>query len=329
MPRDLTAHAHWDDLAVNSRQQLFQIMRELELPYFPSATDEELLTIIRSRFEPKNKELAKKTAEIYRLIRHKKRALHPYMRVRFAALLFVLFLVGFVMSRVNFRRPYCSDDKSFKKCRPCPAGATCVGGKAKCDTGYFLSAVGCRSVQDQNRYWLAQRGAKFVARREGDCVHPKPPLSVDQFVHRFPTVSLAMYEREPDFGVYIVNGTVRSHKQILPFACKIVRTMEAYPNIVGQVTIVLFIVVAHVLGRRAHMRRLEMARELARQAHKILATTDQKIYIYDMKVQLRARFAGIDRIWKYVVRFIEDDSHVLVVGARHQVYWRWVASPTV
>ena len=99
--------------------------------------------------------------------------------------------------------------------------------------------------------------------------------------------------------------------------------------VVGQLTIALVLVLAHLIGRRAHTRRMEMARELARQAHKILATTDQKIYIYDMKVQLRAKFAGIDRIWKYVVRFIEEDSHVLVVGARHQVYWRWVASPSV
>ena len=329
MPRDLTAHAHWDDLALNSRQQLFQIMRELELPYFSTATEDELRTIIRSRLDPKDKALARQVSEIYRSIRHKKRARNPYMRVRFAALVLVLVGVGFGLSRVNFQRPYCSTDKSFKKCRPCPEGATCTGGRAKCPDGYFLSAVGCRSAVNQKRYRLVHRAAKFVARREGDCVQPKPPLTVDEFRHRFPNVALDVYERETEFGVYVANGTVRSRKPVLPTACKIVKAMEEHSNVVGQLTIALVLVLAHLIGRRAHTRRMEMARELARQAHKILATTDQKIYIYDMKVQLRAKFAGIDRIWKYVVRFIEEDSHVLVVGARHQVYWRWVASPSV
>jgi hypothetical protein len=74
---------------------------------------------------------------------------------------------------------------------------------------------------------------------------------------------------------------------------------------------------------------MEDAKELAKQAQKILSTSDRHIYMYDIKVQLRAKNPNIDELWKYVVRFIEEDSHIEshVVGARHEAYWKWIASP--
>jgi hypothetical protein len=163
----------------------------------------------------------------------------------------------------------------------------------------------------------------------GNCVDPKQPLSIQQFEKLFPSVSLSLFEKEPAFEIAIRNGSVLSTKPEITRFCRFIETIESHSDFAGLVLMGLSILAIrqwHVLSQR---KRVEAARELAKQAHKILATSNRRIYMYDLKVQLRARHSGIDSLWKLVVKFIEEDSHVLVriPGARNAVYWQWVGEP--
>ena len=102
--------------------------------------------------------------------------------------------------------------------------------------------------------------------------------------------------------------------------------MDEQSNIFGPIVIIIFMLISVFLVKQRRKRKLEIAKNIARRAHKILATTDGQIYMYDMKVQLRHEFPNIDKYWKLTVRFIEGDSHVLVgvTGSRHDVYWKWI-----
>jgi hypothetical protein len=85
---------------------------------------------------------------------------------------------------------------------------------------------------------------------------------------------------------------------------------------------------AVVWSRRARAANLKAAAEIAAHAHRILATTDRAIYQYDLKAQLSAKCAGLDRIWGKIVRAIEENPHVCVgvAGSRHEIYWKWIRS---
>ena len=104
-------------------------------------------------------------------------------------------------------------------------------------------------------YRVANRGAKYISQRDGDCVEPKPPITVEEFTKKFPHVYLAIYEREPGFGVVIENGTMRSQKPILPAVCKLINVMEDHTHIVGSVVIAVALLLVHLVGRNTYLAR--------------------------------------------------------------------------
>jgi hypothetical protein len=324
------SHAHWDDLSQNTREQLLQILGELEIPYCPSATTDDLTRIISSRLSGPDDEWTETITRIYATERYAKIGGKTTKFVRIALILMVVGSCGLVMNRVHFRRPFCSDDqKFFRVCRPCPAGSKCSKGTAKCPDGQFLSAVGCRKKSFFRLYRDAARGARFISRRDGDCVTPAPPISAQEFLVHFPKINLEIYQREAGFNIIYKNGTLISTAPSFPFVCRFVARINEHQEFVG---LILFALVGWLivwLVRRNRAKKMEDAKELAKQAQKILSMTDRPIYMYDIRAQLRVKNQKIDELWKYVVRFIEDDSHIVsqVVGARHEAYWKWIASP--
>ena len=322
-PRGL--HAHWDDLSANTRLQLFQMLRELEVPSFPTATNNELIAIIESRLDPKDANKKALARQIYTTLSFKERSKKPFMLTRLFAITLVIFIAYIVMSYLFSPLPYCTD-RITTKCRQCPDNAKCGRKRAKCDDDSFLSVVGCRKKANKKLYVAAAHIAKYIAEYDGDCINENPPLSIKNFQEMFPDFSYSIFLNESDFGIVVENDTIFAKKPKIPRVCRMINAIDQHPNVVGPIIIAIAILLTYYLMKRRRQNRIDKAKELAQEAHKILATTDKQIFMYDMKVQLRAKYAAIDPIWKYIINFIEEDSHVLVgvVGSRHEVYWKWV-----
>lgn len=327
-------HAHWDDLSSNTRSQLFQMFRELEIPFFPNATNEELITIIESRLNPEDNEKKASARQIYTSFNSKQRSKKPFYLARLFFVTLLIFLIYIIATYITAPLPYCLDNENpidingNAKCQKCPDNANCGNKRAKCDKNSFLSSVGCRSKSKRKLYYAATQIANYIAERDGDCINSNPRLTVDEFSSMFSSFPSSIFNDEPDFGIVVssTNQTIYSIKPKVPPICKVISAINTHPNIVGPIFILLTIQFVFYLMRRRKQSKILIAKELAQEAHKILSTTDKQIFMYDMKVQLRAKYLNIDSIWKYVIHFIEEDSHVLVGvhGARHEAYWKWV-----
>lgn len=327
-------HADWDDLSVNTRLQLFQMLRELEIPSFPTATNEELITIIESRLNPDDS--AKKAAarQIYTNLDAKQRPKKQFYLSRLFFVAFLIFIFYILFTYFTSPLPYCSDNEDMKdeagnvKCRKCPDNAVCGNKRAKCDKNSFLSAVGCRNKSKKRLYYAATQIANYISDRDGDCINSNPKLTLEQFSSMFSSFSPLIFINETGFGIVISddNKTIYSIKPKIPRICRIISAIDDNPNVVGPIVILLTVQFIFYLMRKKHQNKINIAKQLAQEAHKILCTTDKQMFMYDMKVQLRAKYLNIDSIWKYVTRFIEEDSHVLVGvhGTRHEVYWKWI-----
>jgi hypothetical protein len=325
MVRHDGGHPHWDDLPANSRLQLFQMLEELELPHFPTATTSELITIVQWRLSPTNAEPSPEVSSVFSTLRHRRRVTNPYIWLR----LLLGLLVGVFVVRATSPHSYCSPGRTIGKCLPCPSRARCVKGRAICPAADFLSAVGCRPRRLAGDYQRAFRAAKHVARHDGDCIAPRAHMGLIQFSRLFPHASLALYDIEPGFNIRVENECVYSTAPEYWAGCRLLGAVEANGDVVGPVLVGITVAIAWLMHTRRQRRNVEAARELARYALKILSTTDHGVYIYDIKAQLRAQNPKVDRLWKHIIKFIEHDAHVLVGchGARHEVYWKWICSP--
>lgn len=317
-------HPNWDDIDSNTRDQLIQMLKELEVPYFASATMNELKLILQNRLDPTDKDIQKQVKLIFTESRYKKRTSLSIPTIRYLILICLSIVALLVFNYATRPLPYCTN-KRKSDCRPCPQSAKCTAYKAKCPQGFYLSDLGCYPTRYKKIFAYANRGAKFVARRDGDCIERKDPLTIENFQILFPDVNASMYDEFSKFNIQIINGTLKSTKPSVTYVCQIINAMEANPKIVGPMTIIVMIIIIYTVWKHQHEKDKELARDLAKLAHKILATADKQIYIYDMKVQLRAKYRNIDRIWKTVVKYIENDSHIIVgvMGARHDTYWKW------
>jgi hypothetical protein len=243
----------------------------------------------------------------------------------------LLFIAAILISIFALRRwlapnPSCSPGADDKACIPCPDGATCRRGGVTCPPGQILSRAGCRPKAHWRAYKWAERAAHEIASRDGDCIELPGPLSVDDFAELFPKTNITFLTSEPCFGIVVVNGTVRSLKPSLGFVCRLIAGMEANPDFFGFLSVASFTGVFLFCIRRRNLAKAKLARKIAKQVRKILATTDHTIYQYDVKVQMRVKYGGVDGVWKQVVRFVERDPHVCVgvAGSRHETYWMWV-----
>ena len=321
-------HPNWEDINSNSREQLIQMLKDLEIPYFSSATNRELKQIISARFNPNDKVAQNKVTKIFTETRYKRRANISQKTRRFALIIIFTIFVVFWINKFTSPLPYCTgnDIDSDVKCRPCPENAKCSKQKAKCPKHQFLTPLGCRPYETKKMYKHAYRASKYIARRDADCLEAPGNLTVESFKVLFPDVDTSIFENEKELNVLIINGTVRSTKPSPSYVCQALNAMESHPNIIGPIVLTIASICFYYIGRRIKRKNIEEAKNLAKLAHKILATTDKQIYIYDMKVQLRAKNPHIDRLWKNVVKYIENDSHVIVgvMGARHEVYWKWI-----
>ena len=327
-------HAHWDDLSVNTQQQLFQMLRELEVPFFHNATNDELITIIESRLNPEDAEKKASARKIYTNMNAKQRSKKPFYLARLVSICILIFLIYIIITYLISPLPYCLDNESTKntngkaKCQKCPDHANCGNKRAKCDKDSFLSVVGCRKKSKKKLYYAATQIANYISERDGDCINANPKLTIAEFSSMFSFFSPSIFTNETGFGIVISNDnqTIYSIKPKIPRICRVISAIDDHPNVVGPIVILLTIQFIFYLMRRMKLSKIRIARQLAQEAHKILSTTDKQIFMYDMKVQLRAKYLNIDSIWKYIVQFIEEDSHVLVGvhGARHDVYWKWV-----
>jgi hypothetical protein len=317
--------SRWDDFTSNSRDELLQMMNDLELPYFPSMTTAQLSAAIRSRVID-DPILHKQTRAMYCHDRHTSRFNVPVILLH--RLLFVAAIVISIVAlgRLLAPNPYCGPGRDPKTCAACPDGATCRRGRVICPPGQILSLAGCRAKAQRRDYKWAERAARDIAARDGDCVELPGRLTVADFAELFPKTNITFLTSEPGFAIVVLNGTVRSLRPRPGFACALIARMEANPDFFGFLSVVGFTGVFVFCVRRRSLTRTKLARKIAKQVRKILATTDHTIYQYDIKVQMRAKYGGVDGVWKQVVRFVERDPHVCVgvAGSRHETYWMWV-----
>ena len=322
--------AQWEDVESNSRDDLLQIMKDLELPYHSSMTHEQLVAIVKNHVAGGvNPVTRAKVRQIYTHDRYIRKFSLPALFVHRVIFFIVCVILLLLLHRLSLPPPFCSSDRKFEKCRPCPPGGRCSRGRVTCPKGTFLSVLGCRSKIEKKTIRRALKASIYIADRDGDCIEAKPYLTTEEFSYVFPKVNLTFLASEPGFNIEVVNGSVRSTDPSPAMVCRFMNAIEHNANITGFVSFAIITAVIIYLVRRRKHERMRLAMDIAKQAHKILATTDKQIYMYDMKVQLRARYPNIDSLWKWVVRYVEDDSHVLVglVGASHEVYWKWLHTP--
>lgn len=317
----------WDDFPSNTREELVQKMNDFELPHFPGMTKDQLMLILENHIKRgTDPELAKKVHNIYTKERHTKRRniSKEIMRYTIFFLLCVIFLFLFHVWRAP--PPYCTAKNSLVNCIPCPDNAVCSKHRATCPKHYYLSKVGCRQKSQRKAIKHALCAAAYISDRDGDCIDPKPFLTIDEFEYIFPKANLTFILSDDVFGIQRVNDTLRSKTPVPSPVCTLLSAIDRHENEVGfGVLFLLVCTFVKIMSVRAE-RQKKLAMEIAKQTHKVLATTDRELYIYDIKVQMRAHYPNIDKLWKYVVKYVEEDSHVVVgvFGARHQVYWKWI-----
>lgn len=319
-------YGHWDDLSSNTRLELLQMMRELEVPFFPTAKNEELIAIIESRLDPKDPQKKAKAKQIYTTLNFKSRSKKPFYFVRLLTIFTIIFFTILLYKKFKSPLPYCNEDNEYTPCRKCPENADCGSTKAKCGNNQFLSVVGCRPKSVRKTYYAAFKISDYIKQRDGDCISNYTHLSLDDYSKMFPELNYTFFTKEPGFGIVVSDDQIFSQEPIIPYICKFIAMIDRNPNIVGPIIILIIIFTIYSLHQRQRQKKIRIAKSLAKAAHKILATTDIPIFMYDMKVQLRAKYPNIDAIWKHVMKFIEEDSHVMIgnSGSRHEVYWKWV-----
>ena len=268
--------------------------------------------------------------------RHKNQQIKPITHFILMVLraLIVFFLIFFAIHITNHLFPptiFCNDSlhniTSKNTCHPCPDGAICSSYYPVCENStYILTNIGCRPQNQTLEIKLATNAAEYIHDRCGDCIESLPPLSLIKFQKLFPKVNISIYEKEPLFNIAIINDTIISKSPHSGTLCQLLELLKNNQFFVGTITLSIIVFLCIYLLRFLHSQDIENAKMLAKKAHKILAMSNNTVYMYDLKIQLRDKFAKIDRIWKHVVHFIEDDSHVLVgvTGSRHEVYWKWV-----
>lgn len=316
----------WDDFPSNTYEELVQKMNDFELPYFQGMTREQLMMILENHMNRgSDPSIAKEVHNIYTKERHLKR--RNISGELFRYILFFLFciILFFLLHMWHSPPPYCTGEHT-KNCRPCPDKAICIKHRAKCPKSCYLSKLGCRLKSERKTIQRALRASAYIADRDGDCIDPKPFLTVDEFAYLFPKANLTFMLSEASFAIEMVNMTLRSRSPMPSPVCRLLDAIDRHENEVGSAVLVLIVCAFARLVKARNARMKKLAMEIAKQTHKVLATTDKELYIYDIKVQMRAHYPNIDKLWKYVVSYVEEDSHVVVgvFGARHEVYWKWV-----
>lgn len=331
---------HWDNIEDNSLEQLVVMCRELEVSYFEDATLDELRIIVNYHLNPSDMDLKAKYRDVFLKNRYKRKISFKKSTFRFIFLIFFSYIIFSLVNHIAMPVPYCNSgtnttdegENRIKKCRKCPGNSTCVNGSSFCPEDQFLSVLGCRPNYQKKKIKSAIEAANYVSLRDSDCIQLLEPLVFSDFKVLFPDTNISIFEEEPELGLVIETTKegvviIRSHNPDYGFVCSILNSIERNYNLFGFSSIILFLVLINkYFIRRLRNYRDEISLKLAREAHKILSTSGKEIYQYDMKVQLRAMYSKIDVVWKYVVRAIENNPHVIVgvKGARGLVYWKWV-----
>lgn len=298
----MSLSCHWDDLTLNSREELIKMFGELELPIFENATKQELVTMLNLYLKNPND---KSIAQMY--AKRKKHFRFPFHKFRmFTITLFIMILI-YICFIVN-------DDDIRNK-----------NNLNKCKENMFLSIVGCRNKKFKKLYMYAYHISIYISKLEGDCIY-NHRITSQEFKNKFSMINLSFYEIEKGFGIYVDNNNnVRSSKPIASLNCRIIKSMEKRIQIYGFIFMGIFIILTFLFIKKKQHKKTEHARELANQALKILSSINKYAYAYDIKVQLRAKEPNIDSLWKYIVKYVEENQHVTVRVARtrNEVYWKW------
>ena len=316
---------NWEDLESNSILELQKMMMELEIPIIINASKKELIPIIENKLKP-NSISNEKIKTIY--ISHTKtsKSKIPLYLIRIIIISILILFFNILIKRINRPKPFCNNYLYSNNCLECPKGAICKKGKAKCEITEYLTSFGCKLRNKRRIYKNLIRASNYISKRAGDCIFNYPPLTLKQFEKLFPTITLNQFNEELDFNIYFDNNSIYTLKPSIHSICFILEYLNKNYFFIGTIIFLILIIFIYKFNKNLNNFKIEKARELAKNAHKILSTTDKQIYMYDMKVQLRSQYQKIDEIWKYCVKAIEDNSHVLVgvVGVRHEVYWKWI-----
>ena len=314
---------HWEDVNSNNRQQLIQMHKDLEIPIIVGASEEELKMVALSRLNPNDQVLREQVEEIYKEERRNGNTFLFIIRlIIYTSLAFgVLHNLNKYLAPI----PYCDNNMIHNGCKKCPRGAECKGGSAFCGDGEYISKIGCVSIIKEPEINVMIMIANYISQRQGDCIEKLPDLRIGEFKNIFPFADIQSILNEEELGIRLINGTFKSVKPQITLICRAINYIEENRNIAAPIIIIMFGVFINYKVKARKNSRMEKAKEIAKSAHRILASTDKEVYIYDLKVQLRDKFKNLDPIWKYIVRYIENDSHVLVgfKGVRREAYWKW------
>ena len=295
-----TIPPQWDEMRANSRDQLITMMKDLEIPYSQQFTTGQLRLILQTYLE-KPSEFKQSVSNLYTKERYKKRHLKIILALKISFFLIFSFIILQFLWRFIIHPPYCTSNNMqkylFRQCMECPSFAKCTKSKAKClKSTDFLTSIGCRPKSHKNQYRLALYAARYIHFHDGNCFEPYKSISIEQFSKLFPRVNTSLYETDPYFNIKILNisGSNQSElyiKSLNPHSgllCKSLKTAEENPTFMGILIFTIAFLIFYRRYKRKHNKNMTIARELAKQAHKILATSDKQIYMYDIKVQLRA-----------------------------------------
>lgn len=277
------------------------MFEELELPVYANATKQELVNILCTYLnEPKDHSLI----DIYAKQKHHWKFPLNKFRV-FAILLFGIILLYFFDV---------VEDEHIGHMR----------NELRCKNDMFRSYVGCRNRKLKKTYQYAHLVSKYISKLEGDCIHNQS-ITRKEFENRFPKINLSFFEKEKGFGIYVIDDVIKSTKPIISLNCRILKSMEERIQIYGFFFMAIFVFLSYLFIKKKQIKKNEQARELANQALKILSSLNKYAYAYDIKVQLRAKEPNIDSLWKYIIKYVEENQHVTVRVARtrNEVYWKW------
>lgn len=187
-------------------------------------------------------------------------------------------------------------------------------------------SIGCRHQTQKSIYHKAEKAAKYLKQRDGNCLIHNTPLSVSDFRRLFPKIDLEIFHREPSFNIQLTNSSIFSIDSYSPVFCRIIEFVEKKSNFFGPSFLVIIIGFSWIFFKAQRQKKLLRCKKLANHALRLLSSTNKSIYIYDMKVQLRHQEKNIDSLWRSIVKFVEEDSSILVgaAGDRRNCYWKWI-----
>lgn len=239
----------------------------------------------------------------------------------------LIVLCGILIARKSFSLPFCSADKDFRECIPCPYNAVCSKGTAKCKNGFLLSGKVC--VADTEAELKADRLANkignYIASQPNQFCNESIGIKYEQILSNFRNEQFfneAMERLEnTKYDVHVVNNLYVSYNPTLDTKCKAYRFAIQNKEylILIAISLILIMVLLILIKQKLRTRRLikESAEEII---EKLKEAKGKKKFASDFEPLENEKMY---KHWEEIMNEVEDYEAIEIFDTDKGKAWRY------